>query len=354
MKQKIVMGAAVCAALCISTETMAATRSWTAGTMGGSWSNAANWTAYPGEADNVRFQNNGDYATIDSDIGFFGGVYQQGYGAGLDTLVRVVDGGSATFDRFRLGYEEGTSAGFSMQGGTITINGGNHGIGYNGTGTVDQSGGTFISTETLKLAKNSGARGIYNIRGGSLEVATDLRIGLNNGEGYGVLDISGGHVTAGEIEGNMGEFYLDGGTLTTDILSLCGSGVHAELNTGLLDAGLISVGHESILIISDEMELTTTNIAMNWNGELHWKGLSVADLDEMIDNGSLVWTNAAVAYDADPRAFDGEYEADHGHFLRYAENNGTISTWMVIPEPSTIGLLALCAPIFLAIRRLRI
>lgn len=361
MKKAKMTSLIACSALCLTGHAIAASRTWTGGNSGGSWSNPANWNSYPTGADNVRFSTDGDYATIDSDIGYFERNYQQGYGAGLNTTVDMVDGGMAHFDKFRLAHDAGTTASFNLSGGELTISGGNHGVGYRGTGILNQSGGLFLSTNDLKIGKFSTARGYYNMSGGQLSVDSLIRLGTANasalGDAYGELNVSGGQVETFGLGINNGELNVVGGTVDSMITFLYGGTnayASANLASGALFGDVLLVGHHSDVTIQEDFGLHVAELALTCDGVVDWKGMDSTSIEDMAAWGQIYWTNAHYGY-GDTRAFDGEILNETGQYLRYANNadGSGVSMWTVIPEPSTIGLLALCAPMLMVFRRLR-
>ena len=71
-------------------------------------------------------------------------------------------------DSLYLGYNTGASGTYTLSG-TGSLSSGSEYVGYNGSGSFTQSGGTNSVTDTLALGYGSG-RGTYNLTGGSLSV----------------------------------------------------------------------------------------------------------------------------------------------------------------------------------------
>ena len=82
------------------------------------------------------------------------------------------NGGSYSFTDFYVGQNAGDNNSFSLDSGTFTAN--NAYIGYAGTGTFTQTGGTNTVSNTLTLAANSGSSGTYALSGGSLAAGYQL------------------------------------------------------------------------------------------------------------------------------------------------------------------------------------
>jgi hypothetical protein len=99
------------------------------------------------------------------------------------------------------------------------------GIGYSGTGTFDQFGGTNGVFADLRLGYNSTGNGTYNLYGGGL-FASRARIGSS---GTGTFNQFGGDNNAddlvlGQNVGGYGEYNLSGGgTLTSSNQSVVGA-----------------------------------------------------------------------------------------------------------------------------------
>lgn len=137
-----------------------------------------------------------------------------------------------------LGYSAGSSGTYNLSGdtSTLTINGygGNEYIGYNGTGTFNQSDGTNQNRTDLYLGYNSGSNGTYNLSGGGLFSYTGNEyIGYS---GTGVFNqTGGGHVAAeyiilGYSAGSSGTYNLSGGSLGNDGAFIVGDSGTGTLN----------------------------------------------------------------------------------------------------------------------------
>jgi hypothetical protein len=125
-----------------------------------------------------------------------------------------------------LGDGTGSTGAYAMSGGTLLVsNGGlaSMNLGNNGTGTFTQSGGTVsllfgLNPTDLNIGSNTGGTGVYNLNGGTLNVAGRISVGPT---GTGTLN-----QTAGTINCNGFGVAGNGGTGTY----LIGAG--ATLNTG--------------------------------------------------------------------------------------------------------------------------
>jgi autotransporter-associated beta strand protein len=101
-----------------------------------------------------------------------GGALNQS-GGNLQAITLVVDGGTDNL------------------GGTGQVLATNEYVGYAGSGTFNQTGGTNVITNGLYLGTNPGSNGTYNLLGGLLAVSSILQ-----GSGSSSLNISGGSLTS--------------------------------------------------------------------------------------------------------------------------------------------------------------
>jgi hypothetical protein len=136
-------------------------------------------------------------------------------------------GGTLTYADLSVGGDvfSGSSAvgTFVLQGGMlqgVSAASGNATIGFNGTGTFIQNGGTYSLVETpnfpsdIYLAGGSSGRGTYILNGGQLKVAT-IHLGYVN---TGTFEQHGGTATAnsitmGEVGSGVGTLLIGDGTL---------------------------------------------------------------------------------------------------------------------------------------------
>lgn len=131
-----------------------------------------------------------------------------------------------------LGYTAGTSGAYQMTGGTLAVAGGNGGpggseyVGYSGTGTFTQSGGTHTFSGTydgdLYIGYNTGSLGTYEISGAGLLTAAYWEDNSNVWVGYsgtgcftqtgGIVDLTT-NLNIGYNAGGNGTYTLSSGTL---------------------------------------------------------------------------------------------------------------------------------------------
>ena len=165
------------------------------------------------------------------------------WASGLGSLA-MSDGSLYFGNEFDLGVFAGSSGTFALSGGKVTTR--YFSLGRYGNGTVTQSGGTFVQNglyagDGWRIGGwNDGADtgvGIYNMQGGVLDtLGHNIQIGAN---GSGTVNQSGGTVfcggwpVVGRFSGGVGEYNLSGG-----VFNQTGSGnkfLISEYGTGTLN-----------------------------------------------------------------------------------------------------------------------
>jgi len=165
--------------------------------------------------------------------------------------------------------------------------------------------GTFSTTEWFLLGFEDNTTNTFNMSGGTLNVGTDLFIGAHEG-GSGIYNMSGGTATAGNFaigwpgagvgDPQFGQLYLTGGSITTTLFFLEPAG---------------------------QIDIT--------DGQLHINADRLADINTWINDGSITAFGGAgtviVSYD------------------------GSQTHVSAIPEPATLGLVALMGGGLLWVRK---
>lgn len=132
----------------------------------------------------------------------------------------TVTGGDIVVDNFGVGYAVGSNGQFNLTGSGPNISVGNEYVGYEGTGSVTQSGKTNAIANDLSLGGASGSAGTYALAGGTLSVGGDITGGAGastfniEGSSY-TLTVTGGDITVdnfgvGQATGSNGQFNLTG------------------------------------------------------------------------------------------------------------------------------------------------
>ncbi|MGD0390130.1 MAG: PEP-CTERM sorting domain-containing protein [Tepidisphaeraceae bacterium] len=140
------------------------------------------------------------------DVGYYGtGTFIQTGGT------NTINGGGYYNNPLTLGYATGVTGSYNLSGSSSVLSvTGNELVGYSGTGIFTQTGGSNTVTGTLDLAANAGSSGTYNLQGGTL--------------------------TAGAIVVNTGGTFYAGGAGFPVVISL--TGTQPFENQGLTDIGI--------------------------------------------------------------------------------------------------------------------
>jgi hypothetical protein len=281
----------------------AATTEIVSRTAGGSWSNAAGWTlggvpvagdgAYLSFADGVSRSINYDYTG--SAISLYSVTLDLTGGSGTATTALTMSANNLTVSQFEMIGHNGAGL-LNQSGGTNTVNGpsglligfnpiGNgtyllsgagalsvetyEYVGYQGTGTFVQSGGTSTIGNDLDVGSRAGALGNYTLSGtasltvsgneyasfsgvgsfvqtgGTNSVSGDLQMGCNS-DGTGSFTLTNGTLSVGgdEYVGNNGNgsFNQSGGSNTSN----GGGGLFLGAGGGTTGSYTLSAGSLSI------------------------------------------------------------------------------------------------------------
>ncbi|MGO9113050.1 MAG: beta strand repeat-containing protein, partial [Thermoguttaceae bacterium] len=166
-------------------------------------------------------------------------------------------GGSNTINGYYsslyLGYNVGSSGTYSLGGNSQLLVPSEY-VGYSGTGTFAQSGGTHSIANSLYLGYNAGSGGTYNLSGsGQLSAASEY-VGCDPGAAALFQQTSGSNATSFISIGSGGRYLLSGGTL-----NITGSG--GISNQGAIDftnsEATLTIGSSCIVDLS---QATLTNV----------------------------------------------------------------------------------------------
>ncbi len=151
---------------------------------------------------------------------------------------------------------------YNLSAGTLTTGSLNLAFNTGAVGIVNQTGGTVnvtaAGTDILSLGTNAGANGTYNIdasAGASSLTTTSLRVGDG---GTGVFTQNGGTVTAsaivsiGRLSGSVGTYNLNGGALIAGVNPTPGNFFVGGTGNGTFNqtGGTVTVGGGSIAALS--------------------------------------------------------------------------------------------------------
>ena len=152
-----------------------------------------------------------------------------------------------------LGEYAGAAGHYTLSGGLLTVQGGTDGecVGYSGSGSFVQSGGTNIDASPLSLGCYPGSTGTYNLSaGGSLSALTE-NVGLSGAGTF--TQSSGTNATSTLAVGPNGRYTVSGGSLGVS---------YGFANAGLFDAGntAVTLGSTASACILDFSTGTLLNV----------------------------------------------------------------------------------------------
>ncbi len=113
----------------------------------------------------------------------------------------------------QLGSAAGSTGNYSMSGGSLTVTSGPMDVGWSGSGTFNQTGGSVTTNSFLVLGRQATGVGTYSISGGTLQNTGPLLIvgqigrGTLNVSGSGVVLAGGGGLSIGGAFRQHGNWY---------------------------------------------------------------------------------------------------------------------------------------------------
>ncbi|HEV3417860.1 MAG TPA: hypothetical protein VG056_13625 [Pirellulales bacterium] len=160
------------------------------------------------------------------------GVYGNGTLTQTGNSVANFQSSAADGSELFVGYQAGSNGHYNLAN-TATLHAFHQEeIGYLGTGTFTQTGGTHTVDQALTIGDQAGSTGTYNMQGGTLNANSSLFVGF---EGTGTFTQTGGIVSVADdldiqLDQGVGTYNLKGGTLSvvnggTQIFSAGGTGV---------------------------------------------------------------------------------------------------------------------------------
>lgn len=209
--------------------------------------------------------SSGSYLLSDGSLKVSNGEFVGNYGRGAFTQ----SGGSHTVggSGLALGFLEGSNGNYDLRAGSLTVSiGGNRGfsggeaLGYSGSGTFNQSGGTHTIIGDMGMGYDTRGTGNFILSGGSLKVAGGEAVGMvGNGVffqsggthtvGGGGLNISGAEDFAvGFGVGSLGSYTLQGGSLAVsgdEYLGHSGRGTFTQSGGTHTVTGSLYLGYNS-------------------------------------------------------------------------------------------------------------
>ncbi len=327
MKRYAKQGLALCAML--ASGTVLASTTWVQWGGDRAWSNANNWNAgLPATNDEAVIK--GDVAPNAQPIVSASDATAEKVSMYNGASLEIAAGGALHNKGV---HNAGNSS--SSEYSTITVSGtytvdkefalGGWGSGSKGRLVVESTGTVNANGAWLIAGHEAGTEGEIIVNGGTLHGGSVVEIGNH---GTASLSLNSGFMDATwELRIAYGTSSSGQATINDGLLSVKGLNVGANGPATIdFNGGQVVVGGNGLTQTAN----ATFNFAAN-GGELVLNGKSVAEVNDMIDNGDGTWNFAG------PRSV-----TDDG--------NGN-TTVMAIPEPATLSLMALVGGAAFALRR---
>lgn len=285
--------------------------------------------------------------------GFFAGSRAQGVvnqSGGTLTVNRPADGSFIVGGR----NSQPASGVYNLSGGVVDANTSVR-IGGRGTGTVNQTGGTFDAAQAVSLGRFTGSSGNWTISGGSLNQPNSNASLLVGEEGAGVLTIEGeGHVDAngttrvGDQFTATGVINLNGGTFTVRSVVGGTGGSTVNFNGGVLRA---RSGRDPLL-----RDLTAVNVqaggaiidTQDFSTTLFQPLLHDSALGDSTDGG-LTKRGGGVLTLTSANTYTGDTNVDAGALRLSGAGSIANSATINVSPGSTLDVSALSSPFTLTV-----
>ena len=219
-------------------------------------------------------------------------------------------------------------------------------------GTLTQTGGTVTSDNWVNVGQETGAKGVYNLSGGSLNTG-EMSVGQNGGatgafnvSGTGIVNVTGGDENAlriGRDDGGIGSMTITGdqASINTTGFTVGGNIAATSSAEGTLTF-VSSAGGVSPIIASADVRLNDGSVAGFGNLFVDFltDPLPAGDVLLIDVGGILTGTFANLPQGA-------AVPNSGGRFIDYTYGDGN-NIALVIPEPSTLMLclVGLCAGLY--------
>ena len=124
----------------------------------------------------------------------------------------IMAGESYVVNGIHLGNTGGVEGALTLQGGTLEVLGALN-CGFKGPGTVNMIDGTLLIPNTLKIARDPGAVGHINLKGGTITANNFLM--REKEDAVGTMDVGGGMLTINGDQISLVQEYIDNGWITS-------------------------------------------------------------------------------------------------------------------------------------------
>ncbi|AQQ71149.1 hypothetical protein SMSP2_01514 [Limihaloglobus sulfuriphilus] len=161
-----------------------------------------------------------------------------------------ISGGSLYINRGQLAQNPGSTGSFLISGGSFTSE--TYFRTWDGTGTITATGGTITAASMAFGDGDVGANGTFSVSGtAEVNVSGSMLVG---DEGYGVIDLSGGSISADTLTAagqsnpeSQGEINISGGSFdVTEFFTIGNSGTaSANVSDGVLNVNRMMLAQSS-------------------------------------------------------------------------------------------------------------
>ena len=196
-----------------------------------------------------------------------------------------------------LGYNSGSAGTYTLSDGCLSV-GAYAYVGFSGTGTFTQTGGTHTVNSSLYLGHNSGSAGTYTLSYGSLTAASAYVGSSGSGtfnQTGGTHDVDG-DLILGDSSGSEGTYTLSDGSLSVVATAYVGNSGTGTFNQtgGENTAGSLDVGRDGLYALSGG-SLSAARLFVSEGGRFETTGGTFDATDFLSVTGTLVVTGCTQA-----------------------------------------------------------
>jgi len=259
-----------------------------------------------------------------------------------------------------VGFNSGSSGIVTVNGiGSTWANSKRLYIGFSGDGRLEINNGAAISSDDGYIGANSGSRGVVTVSGPGSTWASSDTLYVGN-HGYGVLEITNGGSVSNE------DCRIGHGSASRGVVKVKGVGstltISDDLRVGYRDNGTLSIAYGGLVSVGnyltfDYSRTAGSYVTMTTGGMLALKGNAAGSLGEFM--GLIYGTDDIRYWDESVGGWANIAGAIAGYdyrltYLTEGDLAGyTMLTVIAVPEPATLGMVALGSLVGLRRRRRR-
>ena len=253
------------------------------------------WVAEKADSSGTLTVNPGASVTMND-------TWEIGDAAGTDGSV-ILNGGTVTVKK---GWIQATNATATASltvedGAVLNVSGGNFETAASGTGKAVWHGGTLNQTNNnVIVGQNSGSDATFEVYGGTLNIANQLRI-TNKVDVGGQFLLYGGTVNVG----SQLDTFNTAGTNTTGLAAIVVDDTHASSNApAVLDVGThLVLGNTNVTGGTTQMDLVSGTVTVGGNLELATGGAGLTSIFNL-SGGTLDMTGGNIVFGAGTATFN--------------------------------------------------